>query len=276
MKGSECTNQAPVFFSFFSAITPGQKWWQTVLEIKVPCSKWKAEHGLIRGPSFFFLGRGWGRGIFFLFPLVLIMFHMCSHDIPRVLNLFPQNVPNSTSLLSDMVVQRGASIGECPTFQKNWWWANEYGPFKKRKESVRAPMKCQWPEFWGVGIWGFFVWSSWMFQYLIVFHISVVMWFLSLISRFLFLPLPFSVADLLRHIWDEKESLWLRTGEVCCCWWSWWIGRGDGELLRVESMPYWEGEHIVVVVDVELEECEVFDQTCFVVGEVAAAANPLI
>jgi hypothetical protein len=31
-----------------------------------------------------------------------------------------------------------------------------------------------------------------------------------------------------------------------------------------------------VVVDVELEECEVFDQTCFVVGEVAAAANPLI
>ncbi len=28
--------------------------------------------------------------------------------------------------------------------------------------------------------------------------------------------------------------------------------------------------------DVELEECEVFDQTCFVVGEVAAASNPLI
>jgi hypothetical protein len=31
-----------------------------------------------------------------------------------------------------------------------------------------------------------------------------------------------------------------------------------------------------LVADVELEECEVFDQTCFVVGEVAVAANPLI
>jgi hypothetical protein len=32
-----------------------------------------------------------------------------------------------------------------------------------------------------------------------------------------FLPLPFSVADLHRHFWDEEESLLLRTGEVCCC-----------------------------------------------------------
>jgi hypothetical protein len=39
---------------------------------------------------------------------------------------------------------------------------------------------------------------------------------------------------LLRHFWDEEESLLLRTGEVCCCW---WIGRADGELFRVESMP---------------------------------------
>jgi hypothetical protein len=27
----------------------------------------------------------------------------------------------------------------------------------------------------------------------------------------------FSIADLLRHFWDEEESLLLRTGEVCCC-----------------------------------------------------------
>jgi hypothetical protein len=31
-----------------------------------------------------------------------------------------------------------------------------------------------------------------------------------------------------------------------------------------------------VVADVELEECVVFDHTCFVDGEVAAAANSLI
>jgi hypothetical protein len=77
------------FFSFFffgvgrHAISPRQKWWQTVLEIKVSCSQWKAQHGLVRGPDFFFLGLGRGGGGFFilfysLFSLVPIMFHMCS------------------------------------------------------------------------------------------------------------------------------------------------------------------------------------------------------
>jgi hypothetical protein len=37
-----------------------------------------------------------------------------------------------------------------------------------------------------------------------------------------------------------------------------------------------EGEHAAVAAAVELEESEVFDQTCFAAVEVAAAANPLV
>jgi len=31
-----------------------------------------------------------------------------------------------------LAVQRGAFIGECTMFQRNWGWANQYGPFKKK------------------------------------------------------------------------------------------------------------------------------------------------
>ncbi len=40
-------------------------------------------------------------------------------------------------------------------------------------------------------------------------------------------------------------------------------------------MAQGEGEHAAVAAAVELEESEVFDQTCFVAVEVAAAAKPL-
>jgi hypothetical protein len=52
------------------------------------------------------LGRRRG-GIFYFFPLVPIMFPMCSHEVPQFPKLFPQNVPSSTSALSHMV---------CPKF----------------------------------------------------------------------------------------------------------------------------------------------------------------
>jgi hypothetical protein len=69
------------------------------LETKVACNQSKAQHGLMRGAVFFFLGRkggGWFSALLF-----------CSYDVPYV---FPkgspscsQNVPNSISLLSHMV-----------------------------------------------------------------------------------------------------------------------------------------------------------------------------
>jgi hypothetical protein len=36
-------------------------------------------------------------------------------------------------------VQKDPSIGECSMFQKNWWWATEYGSFKKKKKLCAHP-----------------------------------------------------------------------------------------------------------------------------------------
>jgi hypothetical protein len=65
------------------------------LEKVVLCSQWKAQHGLVRGPDFFFLGLGRGGGgfVFLLFSLVPVMFHMCSHKVPQVLKLLPKTFP---------------------------------------------------------------------------------------------------------------------------------------------------------------------------------------
>jgi hypothetical protein len=58
----------------------------------------KAQHALMRGPVFFFEEGGWKRGIFCFF-LVLKVFLLCSHGIPRY-------VSKSTSDLSHMVCRR--------------------------------------------------------------------------------------------------------------------------------------------------------------------------
>ncbi len=117
------------------------------------------------GFQFFSFWEGpWG-GIFGFFSL----FPSCSLFVPMRFpkgcpssQVVPQNILNSTSVLSHMVctkfnshvyklsifvsilqpvVQRGASIGECPRFQKNWWWAYRSGPFRKpKKKVVSAPM----------------------------------------------------------------------------------------------------------------------------------------
>ncbi len=89
-------------FSFLGcchAISPGQKWWQTVLEIKVPCGQWKAQNGLMSGPVFFFLGRRRG-GIFTFFPLfpscslcVPMRFPNFSSCSPKTIPLAPQLYP---------------------------------------------------------------------------------------------------------------------------------------------------------------------------------------
>jgi len=151
-------------------ISPGEKWWQTVLETKVACSQWKAQHALMRCPIFFFLRRG--EGFFFCF-------FPCSHLVPYVFPLRSQSgslnfqvvlqkVPNSSSLLSHIVcpkfnshvykqkswaiastfdsilpleVKRDASIGRhAQMFPKICWWVNQYGSFKKRENVMSAPM----------------------------------------------------------------------------------------------------------------------------------------
>jgi hypothetical protein len=153
-----------------------------------------------QGSSFFLFGKGVGERN--VFP----WYSSSSQCVP-------QNVPNSTSLLSHLVVQRGASIGECPMFQKNWWWANEYGPFKKKKRKCEGTHEMPMTRILRSWYMGFFCMV--VLDVSIFFHISVVMWCSSQISRFscnvmfesdfrvqaVFLPLPFF------HCWFASSFL---------------------------------------------------------------------
>jgi hypothetical protein len=37
-------------------------------------------------------------------------------------------------------VQRGASMKECPMFQKTWWWVDQYGSFGTKEKVMSVPM----------------------------------------------------------------------------------------------------------------------------------------
>ncbi len=84
-----------VFISFFMfsnfcpsprrTISPGQKWWWTVLGVEILCSQWEGLACTHDGPCFFILGVGWGAAELFL------VFSPCSQCVPlRFLKLFPK------------------------------------------------------------------------------------------------------------------------------------------------------------------------------------------
>ncbi len=132
-------------------ISPGQKWWQTVLEIKVVCSQ-------LQGSGctqllYFGVGGGGIQGFFFSCSQCgPIIFTRVSHPVPKVLAKFlicsQQHLKfiahkvafpctqteklgstfDSTLLLG---VQRDVSIGECPTFQKIGDGSINLAPSKK-------------------------------------------------------------------------------------------------------------------------------------------------
>ncbi len=62
-------------------ISPGQKWWQTVLEREISCSQWEASACTHDEPCFCLLGEGGGRHFLFFF-LVPNVFPTCSHHVP--------------------------------------------------------------------------------------------------------------------------------------------------------------------------------------------------
>jgi len=136
----------------------------------------------------FFGGRGWVRGIFLFFCLVFNVFSSCSQRIlkfPTCSQIHSWRYSQYTSYLSHMVcpkfnshvyklkrwtvgehscfdfaklgVQRGASIGACPMFQKNWWWPNWYGflSFLKLWAHINMnhnsyPSTWLWPFLWRI------------------------------------------------------------------------------------------------------------------------------
>ncbi len=75
------------------AISPGQNWWQTTLEIKVSCNQWKGSTCTLQGSSFFLFGGGGLERYFFVFFHVPNVFPMCSHHVPQVPKLFPKTFP---------------------------------------------------------------------------------------------------------------------------------------------------------------------------------------
>jgi hypothetical protein len=99
------------------AISPGQKWWQTFLKRKVSWSQWESSACTDEGFAFFLWGERGGGGVDRVSPI----------DPPWASPPHPK---------------RGASIGECPMFQINWWCANHYASFhqKKKKKRFCAPM----------------------------------------------------------------------------------------------------------------------------------------
>jgi hypothetical protein len=56
-------------------ISPCQKWWQTILEIKVSCSQWDGLEYTNEGPILTFRG---SKRYFFVYSL----FPLCSHHVP--------------------------------------------------------------------------------------------------------------------------------------------------------------------------------------------------
>ncbi len=88
-------------------------------------------------------GGGGGERILFLFPLVLIMFHMCSHDIPQVLNVFPKTFPIAPHFYPVWQSKEVLLLGSAQCSKKIGDRPINIAPSKKRKESVRAPIKCQ-------------------------------------------------------------------------------------------------------------------------------------
>ncbi len=99
-----------------------------------------------------------------LFLDLVSCLHAFIYRVLQVPKLFPQDIPNNTSILSHIIcpkfkshvhvlkrfgkvrcnffclrvgVQRGASVGERAqyqyVFQKHWWWANQYGSLQSWK-----------------------------------------------------------------------------------------------------------------------------------------------
>jgi hypothetical protein len=121
------------------AISPGQKWWPTVLEIEISCSQWEGSTCTHERSSFFLLGGGGGIRDFFV---LFLLFPSSSQCVPTVvpprrsqqhLGFIPYSLPKFNSPVYKLKrwnpgvqicfnlqlgVQRGASIEGMPNVPK--------------------------------------------------------------------------------------------------------------------------------------------------------------
>ncbi len=132
-------------------ISPGQKWWWTVLEIGNSCSQWEGSACTQRALIFFLLSFGLGGRTFFIYVLfpsspqcVPNMFPICS---PRVFSIAPRFNPmcfaQSPPLLTYIGGPKGEALDFClessilgslHSFNSFWTWANQIGSLQKKEK----------------------------------------------------------------------------------------------------------------------------------------------
>jgi hypothetical protein len=75
-------------------ISPIQKWWQGVLEIKVSCSQWEGLPCTLEGWNFCLLGEDRCKGARgYFFPLIPNVFPWGFQRVPQFFKLFPKMFP---------------------------------------------------------------------------------------------------------------------------------------------------------------------------------------
>jgi hypothetical protein len=102
-------------------ISPGQKWWRTVIEIEISCSQWE---GSACTQSFGWGGGGGGKDFF--------SFFLCSQHVPFKFPMGSHQFPNVFSLSCSLFLQ----------------WANEIGSLQKKSWSCEAPPTNQYETEW--------------------------------------------------------------------------------------------------------------------------------
>jgi hypothetical protein len=128
-------------------ISPGHKWWQTVLEIKVVCSQWQGSGCA----QLLYFGVGGGiRGFFSscsqCVPIIFTRGFQRARQVPNLFPTAPQFYPKQSCI----PLYTNWKVGEhiwfylatwgpkrcfywgVPNVRNNWWWVNQSGPFQKK------------------------------------------------------------------------------------------------------------------------------------------------
>ncbi len=84
---------------FAGGISPGQKWWQTLLEREISCSQWE---GASMHPRCLPFSNCVVGGFFFIFPWFPNVFSLSSFQVPNGSHLGSQYVPQFSNVLPNV------------------------------------------------------------------------------------------------------------------------------------------------------------------------------
>jgi hypothetical protein len=147
-----------VFFAR-GIISPGQKWWETLLGREISWSQWEGPSIHSRSLAFFhFKSRVGAKGFFFIFPwfpMYPTLFPSSSHHVPNMFSIAPQFYPICFGkCCPPFTYIFGQQRGRTLYFKKELldfrnlhnficfeWWANQVGllPKKSKNWTWEAP-----------------------------------------------------------------------------------------------------------------------------------------